>query len=87
MGHWLAHILAALLVDRLGKLGRAASDELGQPAERVTVLYHDRWQVEIGFKPLKTLGRLDELPSADPVLANVVADASDRRGFDRRSRQ
>jgi len=42
-----------------------------QPAERVAALYHDRWQVEIGFKRLKTLGRLDELPSADPVLART----------------
>jgi len=42
-----------------------------QPAERVTTLYRDRWQVEIGFKRLKTLGRLDELPSADPVLART----------------
>jgi hypothetical protein len=42
-----------------------------QPAERVTALYGHRWQVEIGFKRLKTLGRLDELPSADPVLART----------------
>jgi hypothetical protein len=27
--------------------------------------------VAIGFKRLKTLGRLDELPSADPVLART----------------
>jgi len=39
------------------------------PTERVSALYSERWQVEIGFKRLKTLGRLDELPSADPVLA------------------
>jgi hypothetical protein len=42
-----------------------------QPAERVIELYRERWQVEIGFKRLKTLGRLDELPSADPVLART----------------
>ena len=42
-----------------------------QPMERVATLYRDRWQVEIGFKRLKTLGRLDELPSADPVLART----------------
>lgn len=41
------------------------------PAERVIATYRDRWQVEIGFKRLKTLGRLDELPSADPVLART----------------
>jgi hypothetical protein len=39
--------------------------------ERVIASYRDRWQVEIGFKRLKTLGRLDELPSADPVLART----------------
>jgi hypothetical protein len=42
-----------------------------QPIERVTALYRNRWQVEIGLKRLKTLGRLDELPSADPVLART----------------
>jgi hypothetical protein len=42
-----------------------------QPAERVTELYGNRWQVEIGIKRLKTLGRLDELPSADPTLART----------------
>lgn len=46
-----------------------ASD--AQPAERITALYGHRWQVEIGFKRLKTLGQLDELPSADPVLART----------------
>ena len=39
--------------------------------EQIGALYSDRWQVEIGFKRLKTLGRLDELPSADPVLART----------------
>ncbi|HEY4044986.1 MAG TPA: IS4 family transposase [Rhodopila sp.] len=39
--------------------------------EQVIISYRDRWQVEIGFKRLKTLGRLDELPSADPVLART----------------
>jgi hypothetical protein len=42
-----------------------------QPTEQVIALYRDRWQVEIGFKRLKTLGRLDELPSSDPVLART----------------
>jgi Transposase DDE domain len=46
-----------------------ASD--AQSPERVTELYRDRWQVEIGFKRLKTLGQRDELPSADPVLART----------------
>jgi hypothetical protein len=42
-----------------------------QSAEQVTELYPNRWQVELGFKRLKTLGRLDEMPSADPVLART----------------
>src|SRR6202012_1272367 len=42
-----------------------------QPAERITELYRHRWQVEIGIKRLKTLGGLDELPSADPVLSRT----------------
>jgi Transposase DDE domain len=42
-----------------------------QSTERITALYGDRWQVEIGFKRLKTLGRLDELPAADPTLART----------------
>ena len=41
------------------------------PAEQITALYGNRWQVEIGIKRLKTLGRLDELPSADPTLART----------------
>jgi hypothetical protein len=41
------------------------------PTERIIASYRDRWQVEIGFKRLKTLGRLDALPSADPVLART----------------
>jgi Transposase DDE domain len=42
-----------------------------QPAERIVALYRNRWQVEIGIKRLKTLGGLDALPSADPVLART----------------
>ena len=42
-----------------------------QPAERIVALYRSRWQVEIGIKRLKTLGGLDALPSADPVLART----------------
>lgn len=41
------------------------------PPEHVVASYRDRWQVEIGFKRLKTLGRLDELPSSDPALART----------------
>jgi Transposase DDE domain len=42
-----------------------------QPAARIAELYRNRWQVEIGIKRLKTLGGLDELRSADPVLART----------------
>ncbi|MDO9710377.1 transposase [Paracraurococcus lichenis] len=37
--------------------------------EQVVTLYRSRWQVELGFKRLKTLGRLDALPASDPDLA------------------
>jgi hypothetical protein len=43
----------------------------GHPAARIMDIYRDRWQVEIGIKRLKTLGGLDKLPSADPVLART----------------
>jgi hypothetical protein len=45
-----------------------------QPIAQVIARYRDCWQVEIGFKRLKTLGRLDELPSSDPVLAHLIAE-------------
>lgn len=40
-------------------------------AARIADLYRHRWQVEIGIKRLKTLGGLDELPTADPVLSRT----------------
>lgn len=40
-------------------------------AEAVLACYRQRWQVEIGIKRLKSLGGLDELPSADPALART----------------
>ena len=42
-----------------------------QPAARVVAMYPNRWQVEIGFKRLKTLGGLGQLPAADPDLART----------------
>lgn len=44
-------------------------DEAAAPAARVLELYRQRWQIEIGFKRLKTLGGLDALPASDPRLA------------------
>lgn len=41
------------------------------PAERVVALYRSRWQVELGFKRLKTLGGLGDLPASDPELART----------------
>lgn len=41
------------------------------PAKRVVGLYRSRWQVELGFKRLKTLGGLGELPATDPALART----------------
>ena len=34
-------------------------------------MYRDRWQVELGFKRLKTLGGIDRLPALDPELART----------------
>ena len=42
-----------------------------QPAGRIVALYRNRWQIEIGFKRLKTLGGLDRLPASDPDLART----------------
>lgn len=40
-------------------------------AANVLDLYRARWQIEMSFKRLKTLGGIDELPSADPRLART----------------
>ena len=42
-----------------------------QSAARVLDLYRARWQIELSFKRLKTLGGIDKLPSADPRLART----------------
>lgn len=42
-----------------------------QPAERIVEMYRNRWQIELGFKRLKTLGGLDRLPAMDPALART----------------
>ena len=42
-----------------------------QPAERILSLYRNRWQIELGFKRLKSLGGLDRLPACDPGLART----------------
>lgn len=42
-----------------------------QPAEQIIAMYRNRWQIELGFKRLKTLGGLDRLPALDPDLART----------------
>ena len=42
-----------------------------QPGERIVEMYRNRWQIELGFKRLKTLGGLDRLPAMDPALART----------------
>jgi hypothetical protein len=39
--------------------------------DQAVSLYRNRWQIEIGFKRLKTLGHIDALPAADPNLART----------------
>ena len=41
------------------------------PPDRVMEMYRARWQVELSFKRLKTLGGIDRLPSANPRLART----------------
>lgn len=41
------------------------------PAPRIVALYRQRWQVELGFKRLKSIGGIDRLPAADPALART----------------
>lgn len=42
-----------------------------QPAEQIVSLYRNRWQVELGFKRLKSIGGIDALPALDPNLART----------------
>lgn len=42
-----------------------------QPVERIVAMYRHRWQIELGFKRLKTLAGLDKLPAIDPALART----------------
>jgi hypothetical protein len=39
------------------------------PPEQVAALYRLRWQIELAFKRLKSLGGFGDLPAADPALA------------------
>jgi hypothetical protein len=41
------------------------------PPERLCELYRVRWQVELAFKRLKSILRLDRLPARDPGLARA----------------
>jgi hypothetical protein len=41
------------------------------PPARVVELYRGRWQVELGFKRLKSLGGFGALPASDPELARA----------------
>ena len=45
--------------------------ETDWPAEQVLLMYRFRWQVELAFKRLKSLLRLDALRAKDPQLAQV----------------
>lgn len=46
-------------------------DQQAFPANRVLALYRLRWQVELAFKRLKSLLRIDRLPAKDPDLART----------------
>jgi len=40
-------------------------------AHRIASLYSSRWQIELGFKRLKSIGGIDGLPASDPDLART----------------
>lgn len=42
-----------------------------QSAERIVSMYRNRWQVELGFKRLKSIAGIDALPALDPELART----------------
>ena len=42
-----------------------------QPAQRIVSMYRNRWQVELGFKRLKSIAGIDALPALDPELART----------------
>jgi len=66
-----SHKIDPRTIQAAGFLMVLTSLPAAQPPVRITELYRNRWQVEIGIKRLKTLGGLDELRSADPVLART----------------
>jgi hypothetical protein len=41
------------------------------PPQRIAALYRLRWQVELAFKRLKSLGGFSALPASDPALART----------------
>lgn len=47
-----------------------AASELS--AEAALALYRFRWQIELSFKNLKSIGTLDKLPAKDPDLARMI---------------
>lgn len=49
----------------------ARLDAKAFPPERLCDLYRVRWQVELAFKRLKSILRLDRLPAKDPELARA----------------
>jgi hypothetical protein len=42
-----------------------------QGTDAVLSIYRHRWQIELGFKRLKSLGDIDGLPAADPDLSRT----------------
>ncbi len=42
-----------------------------QPAQRIVSMYRSRWQIELGFKRLKSIAGIGALPALDPNLART----------------
>lgn len=49
--------------------------ETEYPPEKLMQLYRKRWQVELAFKRLKSLIRIDRLPAKEPRLAKAWLNA------------
>jgi IS4 transposase len=67
-------------------------DQESFPAERVLALYRLRWQVELAFRRLKSLLRINWLPAKDPgrarawltthLIVALLIDAKTRKVLD-----
>ena len=81
-GDWVIALCENLLANRDAPAGDATRqnrvrvlitslDALAFPPRTLVWLYRVRWQIELAFKRLKSILRLDRLPAKDPGLARA----------------